>query len=66
MESQKAEMETKEGEAGTKTHREIPVAIRRLMDEVRNEEAAPSAYNRGHNRHNRSLGYNRGHNRHNR
>jgi hypothetical protein len=46
----------------------VPVAIQRLMDEVRFEEAIPEAYDRAHNRHNRGpgSGYNRGHNRHNR
>lgn len=49
--------------------------LARLIEEVRREkeeqagEASPHAYNRPHNRHNRSGqpgGYNRAHNRHNR
>jgi hypothetical protein len=34
----------------------VPVAIQRLLDEVRNERESPSPldYNRMHNRHNRS------------
>lgn len=35
--------------------REVPAAIQRLLDEVANESTGASAYNRIHNRHNRSL-----------
>jgi hypothetical protein len=45
----------------------VPVAIARLMDEVREEkQGSPEGYNRMSTRYNRSLGYNRSHNRHNR
>jgi hypothetical protein len=51
MKAEKAE-ETRKLEATAP--REIPFAIRRLLDEVRTEDAMPNAYNRMHNRHNRS------------
>jgi hypothetical protein len=35
----------------------VPVAIQRLLDEVRAERHTPSgAFDRAHNRHNRSMG----------
>lgn len=32
----------------------VPVAIQRLIDEVRNDSGVPRSYDRTHNRHNRS------------
>jgi hypothetical protein len=32
-----------------------PIAIQRLIDEVRQEGQGPAAYDRAHNRHNRSY-----------
>lgn len=40
---------------GVSTDRPVPVAIQRLLDEVRAGDNGPSGHDRCHNRHNRSM-----------
>lgn len=47
-------LEEKSAEAKPKVQKPIPAAIQRLLDEIRYGVPTPAAYNRIHNRHNRS------------